>query len=467
VAPQAAAAAKTAAAAAAAAPASTAHTAAAQTAAATSLVPVMAEQRVSATESTAGPLVGGAAPALGRGDAATPAEAQIDRPGEPAIALEDGGVASRRGSDAAFSLRRAVARAALGSLVGLAVIWAFVWIVFPSEFEGDTFEDNFDIFVREAGLTVFTITLFVAFAEGGWRSLRVPGGGAYRFVGGNRWAATATEGLVLGGSVGWLTTVALYSAYGPVDPQLNVGTVLLHAAFTALGFVIAEAVLPGFRRQPTAEDVEPSVRPTDLETSTDPTAVPTQSIAGERQPVKRVEPTAQSAAPSPTDPSTADHVPAPVTRTTVPETSIGQPDLARAAARAAVGGVLTALLASVVTVASGRRTPEDMIGQFPGYALSITLTFVAVVTLLEGLSPRMRVPDGDLYRALGSRRLAAAAAEGAIVGATFGSAVLFWLGVSFDPLYLFLVMAAVVGSSFAIAEAILGRLFRQRRPNST
>ena len=156
-------------------------------------------------------------------------------------------VSGKAAADPSFSLPRAIARAALGSFLGLAMIWAFVVIAIPSDVEGQSFEDVFDVFVREAGLTVLTVTLAVAFAEGGWRVLRVPGGRAYRFVGGNRWPAAAIEGLIMGGAVGWLTSIALYGSFDSQDKQLTPEAFLLHAVFTSIGFVVAEAGLHAFR----------------------------------------------------------------------------------------------------------------------------------------------------------------------------------------------------------------------------
>ena len=110
-------------------------------------------------------------------------------------------LSGRATADPSFSLARAIARAALGSFLGLAMIWAFVVIAIPSDVEGQSIEDLFDLFVREAGLTVLTVTVAVAFAEGGWRALRVPEGRAYSFVGGNPWLSAAIEGLIMGAAV--------------------------------------------------------------------------------------------------------------------------------------------------------------------------------------------------------------------------------------------------------------------------
>jgi hypothetical protein len=156
-------------------------------------------------------------------------------------------VSGRATADPSFSLARAIARAALGSFLGLAMIWAFVVIAIPSDVEGQPVEDLFDLFVREVGLTVLTVSLAVAFAEGGWHELRVPGGRVYRLVGGNRWLAAAIEGLIMGGTVAWLTSVALYGSYDLQDRELSPQAFLLHAVFTSIGFVIAEAGLHAFR----------------------------------------------------------------------------------------------------------------------------------------------------------------------------------------------------------------------------
>jgi hypothetical protein len=150
-------------------------------------------------------------------------------------------------ADARFSLARAIERAALGSFIGLAMLWAFVLTVFASDVDGRPFEEVFDVFAKEVGLTVLTVSLAVAFVEGGWHELRVPGGRVYRLVGGNRWLAAAIEGLIMGGTVAWLTSVALYGSYDLQDRELTPQAVLLHAVFTSIGFVVAEAGLHAFR----------------------------------------------------------------------------------------------------------------------------------------------------------------------------------------------------------------------------
>jgi hypothetical protein len=156
-------------------------------------------------------------------------------------------LSGRATADPSFSLARAIARAALGSFLGLAMIWAFVVIAIPSDVEGQSIEDLFDLFVREAGLTVLTVTVAVAFAEGGWRALRVPEGRAYSIVGGNPWLSAAIEGLIMGAAVAWLTSIALYGSFDSQDKQLTPQAFLLHAVFTSIGFVVADAGLHGFR----------------------------------------------------------------------------------------------------------------------------------------------------------------------------------------------------------------------------
>jgi hypothetical protein len=129
------------------------------------------------------------------------------------------------------------------------MVWVLGRIFNPEKFD---YESGYlvGIFIIEALLTILTITVGVAFAEGSLRGLRVPGGRAYRFVGGNRWAASGIEGLIAGGTLGWLTTVAYRATIVEDHDQETLEALIVHAVLTGLGFIIAEGLLHAFRRRP-------------------------------------------------------------------------------------------------------------------------------------------------------------------------------------------------------------------------
>ena len=51
----------------------------------------------------------------------------------------------------------------------------------------------------------------------------------------------------MGAAVAWLTSIALYGSFDSQDKQLTPQAFLLHAVFTSIGFVVADAGLHGFR----------------------------------------------------------------------------------------------------------------------------------------------------------------------------------------------------------------------------
>jgi hypothetical protein len=166
---------------------------------------------------------------------------------EPKTTSPDRPTAANADADAGFSLPRTAMRAAFGSLAGLSMAWVLAWLIEPSAFEGASTRELVGGFVNEAILTVLTITAAVTFAEGALRALRIPGGSIYRRLGRSRWVASAIEGFVAGGSVGWLTSVAYYLSKGD-DRQVTLESLLVHAVFTATGFVLAEALVHAFGR---------------------------------------------------------------------------------------------------------------------------------------------------------------------------------------------------------------------------
>jgi hypothetical protein len=144
------------------------------------------------------------------------------------------------------------------------------------------------------------------------------------------------------------------------------------------------------------------------------------------------------------------------------------PRLTWAAGRAALGGVLTVVIGdawSVVQDPTGDNL-DSVVSTFFDAAAVMAIAMAVAVTLAEGLLPAVRVPGGSIYRAVGGNRWTATAIQGAVTGATvgFGVTVLAkeWL-FSLDTAVL---LAFFGATSFLIAEAVLGRLFR-RRPDQS
>jgi hypothetical protein len=92
---------------------------------------------------------------------------------------------------------------------------------------------------------------------------------------------------------------------------------------------------------------------------------------------------------------------------------------------------------------------------------------VVVVTIAEYLVPAFRVPEGALYRPFGGVRVAAAAVQGAVVGATAGFLVTAWFYRESDPDTLALDTAVDVAVAtalgFAIAEALVQWVARRQK----
>ncbi len=89
-----------------------------------------------------------------------------------------------------------------------------------------------------------------------------------------------------------------------------------------------------------------------------------------------------------------------------------------------------------------------------GMGCAITFISVAFVTVAESLVPRLRLPDGDVYRVVGGNRFAAAALLGVVVALTVA---LFEYTISDMPFGLEVFLTFAVG--FVIAEAIFGHRF--------
>jgi len=146
-----------------------------------------------------------------------------------------------------------------------------------------------------------------------------------------------------------------------------------------------------------------------------------------------------------------------------------QPGLALAGCRAALGGVLTAVIGDVLYVIGNSWAFEYAVKGFVSYAVLLATAMVAVVTLAEGLWPAVRVPGGGVYRSVGGSRWAASAIQGAFMGATVGLVVTVWRTEDSSLLSLewAVGLALSAASGFVIAEAVLDRLFRRRPDEPT
>ena len=90
-----------------------------------------------------------------------------------------------------------------------------------------------------AGMILVYATVIIAIAEKLATAVRLPDGGAYRFVGGNHWLAAAVLGAVTGLTVGLAVEYSyLTNKFGD---SLGIGWEV--PVCVALGFVAAEAIV--------------------------------------------------------------------------------------------------------------------------------------------------------------------------------------------------------------------------------
>ena len=141
--------------------------------------------------------------------------------------------------------------------------------------------------------------------------------------------------------------------------------------------------------------------------------------------------------------------------------------LARAASRAALGGVITVAMEFAKLMSTGywgSNPAQGAAGEFAGAAALMAIAMMAAVTVAERFVPAVRVPAGSLYRTVGGNRWAATAIQGAMAGATVGFLVAGLLIHAWtDGTVLFnaaIRLALFTAASFVIAEAVLDRLFR-------
>jgi len=133
-------------------------------------------------------------------------------------------------------LPRSAGRAGLGGV--LTILLGDAWILATNlDKLNDAINQVAGQFVSLTALTALAMVAAVTLAEGLWPAIRVPGGRAYRLVGGNRWAAAAVQGAVTGVTVGFAVVAVL------VGDSFTVETAVVLALAAASGFAIAEALL--------------------------------------------------------------------------------------------------------------------------------------------------------------------------------------------------------------------------------
>ena len=298
-----------------------------------------------------------------------------------------------------------------GSFLGLAFIWIWVYVAHPELFDDHSFEETVGWFMFEAALTMIGIGAAVVVAEAVTPSIRVPDGSFYRSVGGNRVAAAAIQGAVAGVTVGFVVTVWLNLALRGDPRPFSFESLVLHGAFTALGFAIVEAGLTRL--------------------------VPLQPVAD-----------ASSGAPS---------------------------GISRAGSRAALGGALTSIVSYpwyyLLHPDEYRDDKfEALLLRMIGEAVFIAIAVGFSVALTESRVPALRVPGGSAYRIVGGNRWAAAAIEGALAGATvLFVAMNLYNAILFDYVGGFTLehlaeLALFTAATFVIAEVVLD-LRSTRRPD--
>jgi hypothetical protein len=190
-----------------------------------------------------------------------------------------------------------------------------------------------------------------------------------------------------------------------------------------------------------------------------PVAVPSSGVDMEAPEVDvgvspPVEPDASSPpAPAPDGtPSTVSSAPA--TADSIPWS------LGRVAARTAIGSIIGTVIAYSVfgirSLAAGDNFDPSYLTELIGTAGWITFISAAIVTIAESQMPRLRLPDGDVYRIVGGNRYAAAAILGAVVALTVG---LFEYFISDDMNRFGIEVALWFAIGFVLAEALVGRRF--------
>jgi len=157
-------------------------------------------------------------------------------------------------TDLPWSLARASWRVFLGSFIG--VIFQFFWLLLANRWiatDTSALETASLDFGATAWLMAIIATVVIAIGENRVSQVRLPTGAAYRFVGNNRWAATAILGALTGLAIGLLVEAVIFGErFGLFDGAKG------EIVYTAIaGFLIAEAIV-GRRFRPKSEAASPA-----------------------------------------------------------------------------------------------------------------------------------------------------------------------------------------------------------------
>jgi uncharacterized caspase-like protein len=163
-------------------------------------------------------------------------EAAASPPSEQAAAESPSAAITKAdASSVPWSLGRAASRAAIGVILGavLGLVWYVVGRVNSNS------DIDFDYLLKQSvqltSWMAFILTGIVAVGESQVPALRLPSGDAYQIVGGNRFAAAAVLGFILGLTVGFVVYVIFFG--NPYDFGIQIPTCI------AVGFVVAEAIV--------------------------------------------------------------------------------------------------------------------------------------------------------------------------------------------------------------------------------
>jgi len=133
-----------------------------------------------------------------------------------------------------WSLGRAAARTAIGSIVGIVAAFTLYAIVQSLGGSAPNLEDYIPSLISQGGAITFIAVAIVTVAESEVPRLRLPDGAPYRIVGNNRFASSAVLGVAVSLVVA-LPVVVVSGAWFAYD--INV------ALCFAIGFMVAEAIV--------------------------------------------------------------------------------------------------------------------------------------------------------------------------------------------------------------------------------
>ncbi len=142
-------------------------------------------------------------------------------------------------------------------------------------------------------------------------------------------------------------------------------------------------------------------------------------------------------------------------------------NLIRPALRGAIGGALTTLILFLAWLSGNLGDPSDgdyvgfiayVTGNYLGFGVLLIFAMSTATTLVEGVAPRLQVPDGSFYARVGNHRWVAPALQGAGIGLVVGSigALAFSAeSLRVTPVDIFFWIPVFTAVAFALAEAIL------------